>query len=220
MIVRKIFKDRLKMLLSRFRQLVKQKNTVGSRLPQSGIIQASVLIAVICVPLVLTSGCAIQQKIASETSQIKTRASSVRDRLLLRKVRNKIAAGEVTSAQEDLRGFLLPSYRCRAELLLAKEQYKKSTQESLVAVEKIENSIWEIQSPSQRSHALLDLVEFFVTVHRDIPKAKQTLQETEKTIFLIQDETLQHRIAALLKLKEKYNHLFIRSSDLLIQIGD
>ncbi|MCB1115010.1 MAG: hypothetical protein KDK71_00955 [Chlamydiia bacterium] len=193
------------------------KGAIG-KLFCSRTIKTLLFAATITAPLVLTSGCSIQEKIAAEASQIKTRASSARDRLLFRKVSKKISGGEIASAREDLEGFILPSYRHRAEILLAKEKYKTSVQESLEDIEKIEDSVWEIESPSLRSHVLLDLIEFFIVVHRDIPKAKQTLVETEKTIFLIRDETLQHRMAALLKLKEKYNHLLIRGP--LITQGD
>ena len=120
MIVKKIFKDCLKLPLSGFCRSFKQKKAVKSRSLRSITVRAPLLIAAACIPLVLISGCAIHEKIALEANHIKTRASSVRDRLLLRKVRNKIAAGEIASAEEDLRGFILPSYRCRAEILLAK----------------------------------------------------------------------------------------------------
>ena len=182
------------------------------------IMRTTVITTAASASLVLTTGCAIQQKISAEAGLIKTRASSVRDRLLFRKVNKKISNGEIASAREDLEGFILPSYRYRAELLLAKEKFKTNPQDALATALKIEDSIWDIESPSLRSHALLDLIEFFLIVHRDIPKAKQVLIETEKTIFLIRDETLQHRMSALLKLKEKYNHLLIRGP--LITQGD
>jgi outer membrane murein-binding lipoprotein Lpp len=210
MMENKLLKESLKGSVSRFWQTFKHIKAAESKILRSMTMKISLVIISACSCLVLTSGCSIQQKIASEASQIKTRASSVRDRLLLRKISKKISSGEIASAKEDLEGFILPSYRCRAELLLAKERYKTNAQEALTTALKIEDSIWEIESPSLRSHALLDLIEFFIVVHRDIPKAKQVLQETEKTIFLIRDETLQHRMVALLKLKEKYNHLLIR----------
>ena len=218
MIVKQIFKKYLKIFVCNSWQnsWLIQRGRGG--ILQSKILKIPLLIMAICAPLVLTSGCAIQQKIAAEASQIKTRASSFRDRLLFRKVSKKISNGEIDSAREDLKGFILPSYRYRAELLLAKDEYETNPSKALAAVLKIEDSIWDIESPSLRSHALLDLIEFFLIVHRDIPKAKQVLIETEKTIFLIRDETLQHRMSALLKLKEKYNHLLIRGP--LITQGD
>lgn len=212
---RNSFKDTLKIRLSRISREFTLAKAAKFRFLRSTGMKTSLLFLSVAIPLALTSGCGVQQKIASEAHQIKTRASSVRDRLLLRKVRKKISNGEIASAEEDLKGFILPSYLCRAEILLAGELYKTKAQEALLSVEEIENSIWEIQSPSLRSHALLDLIEFFVVIHRDIPKAKQVMVDTEKTIFLIRDETLQHRMGALLKLKEKYNHLLIRGSNLL-----
>lgn len=218
MIVNKSFKEDLKISMCKSWQKSRLIQRRRRGFLQSKIIKIPLLITAMCAPLVLTSGCAVQQKIAAEASQIKTRASSVRDRLLFRKVSKKISNGEITSAREDLKGFILPSYHCRAELLLAKDAYETNPSEALAAVLKIEDSIWDIESPSLRSHVLLDLIEFFIIVHRDIPKAKQVLIETEKTIFLIRDETLQHRMSALLKLKEKYNHLLIRGP--LITQGD
>lgn len=193
-----------------------RKHVRATKSLRSMLVQTSLFVTAISAPLALTS-CGVQQ-IAAEASQMKTRASSVRDRFLFRKVNKKISNGEIASAREDLQGFILPSYRYRAELLLAKEGYKENPQKALEEVNAIEDAIWEIKSPSLRSHALLDLVEFFLAFHRNIPKAKQVLAETEKTILLIQDETLQHRMTALLKLKEKYNHLLIRGS--LITQGD
>ncbi|MCB1073438.1 MAG: hypothetical protein KDK96_10120 [Chlamydiia bacterium] len=218
MIINKSFKDSLKVSVSGFWSKFNHIKVVVSRLFRSIIMKTTMITTAAFASLVLTPGCAIQQKISAEAGLIKTRASSVRDRLLFRKVNKKISNGEIASAREDLEGFILPSYRHRAELLLAKEQFKTDPQEALATALKIEDSIWEIESPSLRSHALLDLIEFFIVVYQDIPKAKQVLVETEKTIFLIRDETLQHRMSALLKLKEKYNHLLIREP--IITQGD
>ena len=79
-------------------------------------------------------------------------------------------------------------------------------------IQEVIEEIWALSDANKRAMALLSLLKFEMETKKDIPAAKETIKQTEKTIAFILDDHARkmRRYGELQTLLEKHNHLLSR----------
>lgn len=160
------------------------------------------------------AGCStIQQKVSAAADAIQTDAQIAHDgNFRIKRVRSCLASGDILGAQEHRDTLHSMHYRCIADIEIAAAKYPMQKAEALEGVKKTTEDIWNISDANKRAMALLALLKFELETQGDIPQAKETIKQTEKTIAFILDEHSRkmQRYGELQLLLEKNNHLLSR----------
>lgn len=164
--------------------------------------------------MILLSGCStIGQKVASAADALKTDVQTQHDEnFRMRRVRKALLIGNISEAEEQRDTLHAPHWRCVANIEIAAAKYPMQKTEALEAVKKTTEDIWNISDANKRARALLALLKFELETKKDLPQAKETIKQTEKTIaFILDDHSRKmRRYGELQNLLEKHNHLLSR----------
>ena len=172
------------------------------------------IIALSLVSIVCFSGCAtVGQKIAGAADAVKADVQTQHDEnFRLKRVRKALRSGNILEAEEHRDTLYASHWKCIANLEIAAAKYPSDKAEALSMVEIATEEIWEISDANKRAMALLALLKFELEIKKDIPAAKETIKQTEKTIAFILDDHFRkmRRLGELQMLQDKHNHLLSR----------
>ena len=211
MIVRKIFKEKIKTKQSLSKSC---SGHITSRFLKKTHIHSKHILVLSFLSIALLSGCsAVGQKVASAADALKTDMQTQHDEnFRIKRVRKALSSGDILEAEQQRDTLYAPHWKCIANIEIATAKYHEDQAEALEMIKTTTEEIWELSDANKRAMALLSLLKFELETKKDIPAAKETIKQTEKTIAFILDDHARkmRRYGELQTLLEKHNHLLSR----------
>jgi len=211
MIVKKIFKERVKtrQSLSKF-----CSERITSKILEKTHPYPKHILALGFLSITFLSGCgAVGQKVASAADALKTDVQTQHDEnFRIKRVRKALSSGDILEAEQQRDTLYAPHWQCIANIEIAAAKYHTDQAQALKLIETTTEEIWDLSDANKRAMALLSLLKFELETKKDIPAAKETIKQTEKTIAFISDDHARkmRRYGELQTLLKKHNHLLSR----------
>ena len=172
------------------------------------------ILALSFLSITFLSGCgAVGQKVASAADALKTDVQTQHDEnFRIKRVRKALSSGDILEAEQERDTLYAPHWKCIANIEIAAAKYHADQVQALKMIQAATEEIWELADANKRAMALISLLKFELETKKDIPSAKETIKQTEKTIaFILDDHTRKmRRYGELQTLLEKHNHLLSR----------
>ncbi|MCB1068268.1 MAG: hypothetical protein KDK56_08785 [Simkania sp.] len=211
MIVRKIFKEKIKTKQSLSKSC---SGHITSRFLKKTHIHSKHIFALSFLSITFLSGCgAIGQKVASAADALKTDVQTQHDEnFRIKRIRNALSSGDILEAERHRDTLYSPHWKCIANIEIATAKYHEDQAQALEMIQVATEEIWGLADANKRAMALISLLKFELETKKDIPAAKETIKQTEKTISFILDDHARkmRRYGELQTLLEKHNHLLSR----------
>ncbi len=211
MFVKKSFKDRLKKSC-----LSVSPNFCPSkyhRRSKKHLVSPCFLLLMAFASLSLTSCSTIGGQLTSAAEFVKADVQTQHDEnFRMRAIRKALKAQNIAEAEQTSQTLYAPHWKCIASLEIAAVKFQKDKPEALAMAHESSEAIWEINDPNKRAMALLALLRFELETSKDLPAAKKTIEQADKTIeFITNDPARQmRRYGELEALQAKHNHLLSR----------
>jgi len=172
------------------------------------------ILALSFLSITFLSGCgAVGQKVASAADALKTDVQTQHDEnFRIKRVRKALSSGDILEAEQQRDTLYAPHWKCIANIEIATAKYHEDQAQALEMVKEATEELWDLSDANKRAMALLSLLKFELETKKDIPAAKETIKQTEKTIAFILDDHARkmRRYGELQTLLEKHNHLLSR----------
>ncbi|MCB1073370.1 MAG: hypothetical protein KDK96_09765 [Chlamydiia bacterium] len=172
------------------------------------------ILALSFLSIAFLSGCsAVGQKVASAADALKTDVQTQHDEnFRMKRVRKALFSGDVLEAEQQRDSLYASHWKCIANIEIATAKYQLDQAQALEIIQEVTEEIWDLSDANKRAIALLSLLKFELEIKKDIPAAKETIKQTEKTIAFILDDHARkmRRYGELQTLLEKHNHLLSR----------
>lgn len=211
MIVKEYFKEQMKINSSLSKSC---SGHITSQILEKTHIRSKHILALSFLSIIFLSGCsAVGQKVASAADALKTDVQTQHDEnFRIKRVRKALSSGDILEAEQQRDALYAPHWKCIANIEIATAKYPTDQAQALEMIKTTTEEIWELSDASKRAMALLSLLKFELETQKDIPAAKETIKQTEKTIAFILDDHARkmRRYGELQTLLEKHNHLLSR----------
>lgn len=211
MIERKLFKEQVKT----GQALLKLSAELSeNRVFKKTLCYSKHILALSLLSMILLSGCStISETVASAADALKTDVQTQHDEnFRIKRVRKASSSGDILEAEQERDTLYAPHWKCIANIEIATAKYHADKAEALGIIQEVIEEIWALSDANKRAMALLSLLKFELETKKDIPAAKETIKQTEKTIAFILDDHARkmRRYGELQTLLEKHNHLLSR----------
>ena len=137
----------------------------------------------------MLSGCStIQTVVSAQIEAAKADIQTNHDEVVrIKRVRNALLKEDIEKAKA-LRDTIYASYfRYIATIEIAAAEYPHNPEEALCTIDSTIEKIWDIIDPNDRAMTLIALLKFQLETEKNIPAAKETIEQTENTISFIID---------------------------------
>jgi len=211
MIERKLFKEQVKA----WQALLKSSAELSENsFFKKTLCYSKRILALSFLSITFLSGCgAVGQKVASAADALKTDVQTQHDEnFRIKRVRKALSSGDILEAEQQRETLYAPHWKCIANIEIATAKYHEDQVQALEMIKTTTEEIWDLSDANKRAMALLSLLKFELETKKDIPAAKETIKQTEKTIAFILDDHARkmRRYGELQTLIEKHNHLLSR----------
>ncbi|MCB1107471.1 MAG: hypothetical protein KDK76_05175 [Chlamydiia bacterium] len=211
MIVNKSFKEQVKIDPSLSKN---SSEPITSKILEKKRTCSKNILAISFLSITLLSGCSvIGQTVASAADALKTDVQTQHDEnFRIRRVRKALSSGDLLEAEKERDTLYASHWKCIANIEIATAKYHHDKDQALEIIKTTTEEIWDLSDANKRAMALLSLLKFELETKKDIPSAKETIKQTEKTISFILDDHARkmRRYGELQTLLEKHNHLLTR----------
>lgn len=211
MIERKLFKEQVKA----GQALLKLSAELSeNRVFKKTLCYSKHILALSLLSMILLSGCStISETVASAADALKTDVQTQHDEnFRTKRVRKALSSGDILEAEQQRDTLYALHWKCIANIEIATAKYHEDQAEALEMIKTTTEEIWDLSDANKRAMALISLLKFELETKKDIPAAKETIKQTEKTIAFILDDHARkmRRYGELQTLLEKHNHLLSR----------